>query len=343
MRRKSLNESHPRIVDQWHPTKNGSLTPNDVSKGMRKKVWWKCPKADDHEWQTMIYHKSSGNSKCPFCSGKKASVSNRLDLKFPRLRKEWDPINPPIRNFTYGSGKKVWWKCQKGHSWQSSICNRTLRNRGCPFCTFQKPSELNRFDIYAPGKLLREWNNKKNTKFPSGFSKGSKKKVWWICEEGHEWMASINKRMQKRGCPICQESHGEKAVRHWLDKNKMEYISQARLNPRKMWRYDFYLPDHRIAIEYDGIQHFEYVEWFDKKSQKPLEKRKSRDLSKTVFCFENGIYMIRISYLHVERIQEHLERAINKGSSQDWCLYFTGEEYKEQEEHIFTDIKIIEV
>lgn len=35
------------------------------------------------------------------------------------------------------------------------------------------------------------------------FSQGSVKKVWWVCSEGHEWVATIGSRTQGAGCPVC--------------------------------------------------------------------------------------------------------------------------------------------
>ena len=65
MAKKSLAETHPEVTIQWHPTLNGDLMPNDVSKGMNKKVWWKCDKGEDHEWKVGVYQRKY--SSCPYC------------------------------------------------------------------------------------------------------------------------------------------------------------------------------------------------------------------------------------------------------------------------------------
>ena len=57
----------PKIAEQWHPTKNGDFTPNDITPGSKKIVWWKCDKADDHEWTASILNRSRG-SGCPWCT-----------------------------------------------------------------------------------------------------------------------------------------------------------------------------------------------------------------------------------------------------------------------------------
>ena len=59
--------THPELANQWHPTKNGDLTPFDVGGGTNKKVWWKCDKGDDHEWITSASGRS-GKRGCPFCT-----------------------------------------------------------------------------------------------------------------------------------------------------------------------------------------------------------------------------------------------------------------------------------
>ena len=56
----SLAATHPHIAAQWHPTKNGTLTPEDIGHGSNKRVWWQNKQAvqpDGHprEWAVFIY------------------------------------------------------------------------------------------------------------------------------------------------------------------------------------------------------------------------------------------------------------------------------------------------
>ena len=44
----------PRVAKEWHPTKNGKLTPRDVVFGSARVVWWKCPEGRDHEWRVAV-------------------------------------------------------------------------------------------------------------------------------------------------------------------------------------------------------------------------------------------------------------------------------------------------
>ena len=126
----------PKIADEWHPTKNGELKPNKVTHGSDKKVWWLCPKG--HEYDSRISHRTGKiKSGCPQCSGRMVSSKNNLKFLFPKIAKEWHPTkNGELKpdEVTFGSGKKVWWLCSKGHSFENTINQRTSNKSGCPHC-----------------------------------------------------------------------------------------------------------------------------------------------------------------------------------------------------------------
>lgn len=129
----------PELINQWHPVKNGQSTPFDFTSGSRKKVYWKCDVANDHEWETSIFHRTNENevNSCPCCSGNKVVMSNCLSTTHPNLSKEWHPIkNGHLIPFDVicGSNKKVHWICRKGHEWKSTIAKRAIRGDGCKIC-----------------------------------------------------------------------------------------------------------------------------------------------------------------------------------------------------------------
>jgi len=211
---RSLAYLNPTVAGQWHPTRNGDLKPIDVYSSAKKKVWWKCPEADDHEWLASVNNRDFGRG-CPFCSGRKAAHSNCLSTLSPELSTEWHPSkngNLTPEMVTIGSRKKVWWKCPKGddHEWEYWIGDR-VQGDGCPICSGRKIVLSNCLTTLNP-ELASQWHPSKNdplTPFDVGQSVG--KKVWWKCPEGddHEWIASINNRAGGRDCPICS---GKKVV-----------------------------------------------------------------------------------------------------------------------------------
>ena len=133
----NLAFDYPNIAIEWHPKKNGDLTPNMFTSGSKKVVWWSCK--EGCEWQAQINSRTSGRG-CPYCSGNKVGFGNDLNSLSPEVASEWDyEKNHPKRpeEFTNGSNQKAWWVCSKGHSWEAAIGSRTGNGRGCPQCTNQ--------------------------------------------------------------------------------------------------------------------------------------------------------------------------------------------------------------
>ena len=200
---------NPELVEQWNFEKNGDLLPSMVACGSTKKVWWKCSKG--HEWKTSIYVRAKKGLGCPYCSNQKVLKGyNDLATLKPELVKEWDydknnklGIYPD--EVTCGSGKKVWWKCNKGHEWQTVINKRSIRKYGCPYCSNQRVlSGYNDLATINP-KLAQQWDYEKNRNLlPTMVAHHSNVRVWWKCSKGHEWQASISSRaVGDSGCPIC--------------------------------------------------------------------------------------------------------------------------------------------
>ncbi len=136
-----LKTVNPGLAQEWHPTKNKPLTPNQVWPNSHKKVWWVCSRG--HEWEARISNRNYG-SKCPFCnkSRSRASEENCLATIYPGLAEEWHPTkngNLTPKDVAPKSNKKVWWKCPMGHEWETLIVRRTTGSR-CPICRLSIPS-----------------------------------------------------------------------------------------------------------------------------------------------------------------------------------------------------------
>ena len=54
----NLEKINPKLSKQWHPSKNGNLTPSKITVGNNKKVWWQCSKG--HEWQAIVKSRAKG-------------------------------------------------------------------------------------------------------------------------------------------------------------------------------------------------------------------------------------------------------------------------------------------
>ena len=206
-----LAHLNPELASQWHPTRNGSVSPKDVTLFSCRKVWWKCAKG--HEWLSGVYSRSQG-SGCPYCTGRLLGEDFTLDKAYPEIAAQWHPgkngsLSP--KDLTPMSYKRAWWVCEKGHAYQARVYNRS-RGRGCPYCAGKAVCEENCLETVNPS-LASEWHPAKNGGLtPRDVTPGSAKVVWWICESGHEWKAQINGRNRGSGCPYCARQKSNEKI-----------------------------------------------------------------------------------------------------------------------------------
>ena len=275
---------NPELAKEWHPIKNGSLTPFDVSEYSNIKVWWKCPKGDDHEWISGVSQRSKGNG-CPICSGDKVVISNCLATLNPILSKEWHPTKngdfTPY-NVTENYSKKIWWKCDKGddHEWLSTVNNRS-QGKGCPICSNQKTVLSNCLETLNP-ELAKEWHPTKNDELtPFDVTEGTHRKVWWKCDKSddHEWISAVRDRSNGNGCPFCtltpqsrQELTISFELQQFFDINPKGFKTRIH---GKLWTIDIYIPELNLGIEFDGSY------WH--KDKRALDKLKTEKLKSDGF------------------------------------------------------------
>lgn len=193
------------LLRQWHPVKNGGLTPRELAYGSKRRVWWRCEKG--HEWQAMVYTRTGGGSGCPVCTGRRVQTGvNDLATVFPDLARQWHPSkNGPLTpsDVQPGSHRKVWWRCGKGHEWQAIIKSRSS-GCGCPVCTHRRIVPGDNDLATTRPDLAAQWHPARNGMLkPEDLAAGARKKVWWMCEKGHEWQAAVASRAGGAGCPVC--------------------------------------------------------------------------------------------------------------------------------------------
>lgn len=132
-------------------------------------------------------------------------------------------------------------------------------------------------------------------------------KIKIICEKHGEWTQTPNNHKNGNGCPVCLESKGERGIRVFLKKNKINFVSQYKFKNCKNLLplpFDFYLPDYNVCIEYNGMQHYKPIEYFGGESG--FKKRVVNDKIKKEYCHDNNILLITIKYN--EKIEKKLNR-----------------------------------
>ncbi len=211
-----------------------------------------------------------------------------LANKFPELVKEWHPTkNGDIKptEVSYGAGMKVWWQCSIGHEWLATPNKRTSDGTGCPYCSNKKVlCGFNDLATTNP-RLAKEWHPTKNGDLtPFDITEGSLKKVWWICDRGHEWQASLSNRSRNRNCALClkelKTSFPEQAIYFYIK----QYFSDAENanNTAIMMELDVYVPSIQVAVEYDGVYYHKSA------------GNKKREEKKNKACADANIQLIRV-------------------------------------------------
>ena len=145
-------------------------------------------------------------------------------------------------------------------------------------------------------------------------------------EHGMFWQTPSNHRTGQ-GCPICQESRNEKHISNLLNVLKYKFIKEKRFTETGNLEYDFYIPEDKVIIEYDGIQHFEPR--FGKSEyskQDNYNKLYATDNIKNDFVKSNkyGLRMIRIPHTLKEGTYDKLlENALKAGEKNE--INFMGD------------------
>jgi DNA-directed RNA polymerase subunit RPC12/RpoP len=295
-----LQSQYPELAKEWDYEKN-NLNPSQVVIGSPKHAAWKCSICGN-EWKTAIRHRTQRNSGCPKCAEPKRIISHRKAFLTKNgcitnslLLKEWDynKNDKQPTDMTKASNEKVWWVCSRcGYNYEAQINNRS-NGRGCPCCSNKVTVKgINDLATTHP-ELAKEWHPTKNgTITPFNVVHGCGKKVWWRCDLGHEYQATILHRSHGTNCPVCnsgrQTSFAEQAIYYYIKKIFPDAIGRYTDIFDNRMELDIYIPTIKTAIEYDGV--------FWHKSAKSVKNENI----KYGICQEHGIKLIRIREAQLE-------------------------------------------
>ena len=273
----NLAEVHPELVSEWSE-KNLLLTPDGITFGSNKKVWWKgtC----GHEWQASVKARSNGE-KCPICSGARVIAGiNDLQTTHPEIASEWSEKNLPLKpdEVNAKSRKNVWWRCGKcGNEWKSVI-NARVKGTVCPVCAEREVLAGYNDLATTDNQLLSEWDYEQNKLKPTEVSRTSAKRAWWKCRHGHSWSMKINERtILNKGCRICEQEYlslfPALAVSYYSNKKGLK----AELGSDRLLGVllETYIPSEKLAIESESAD-------------------ENIEIMKAYMCKQRGIRLIKL-------------------------------------------------
>ena len=280
----------------------------------KTKVCIICPKHGEF-WQTPSSH--LGGRGCPECK------KDKLHNQKVKSKEQFVIDSQKIHNNKYDYSKvnyvnnhtKVCIVCpEHGEFWQTPHSH--LSGDGCSKCS-KKHKYTTEEWIQLAKEIHGDTYDYSKVNYVSAH-----KKVCIICpEHGEFWQtpsAHVNSHM---GCPKFTSSRLEETIRLVLQENNIKYEEQKTYDWLKTYKgqlkLDFFLPEYNIAIECQGIQHFEQT-WFGgingkRKNYHLFENTIKRDLKKFNLCKEHNIKL----------------------------LYFTDVQRNEYPYNVITDIDII--
>ena len=277
-------------------------------KNIDEKVCIICP---DHGEFFQTPSKHLNGRGCQKCGG---SVKLSTE-EFIKRAKEVHGNNYDYSKVEYvNNNTKVCIICpDHGEFWQIPINH--LQGKGCRIC----------------GNLYKNMTNKKTT---AEFIEEARKihgdkydyskveyvncetKVCIICpKHGEFWQTPYKHTKVKHGCPFCSSSKMEISIKTLLQNNKIEFEEQKRFDWLGKQSLDFYLPQYNLAIECQGIQHFEPIEYFG--GVKTLENQIKRDKRKYLLCENNSIEILYYStlkkYCEINTLEKLIEEILKHG------------------------------
>lgn len=240
---------------------------------------------------------------CPYCYGnKKYTKEEILKISKEKWNNEYTILS---ENIEY-SKKAIIIHNKCGNTFEQRIYHHLIKG-GCKFCAGN-----NKHTIQSVQEKSDKIHNNEYTILskPNG-SKSNINILHKLC--GSTFIQKSGDHLSGRGCNCTHISKGERYIYDFLTNLNINVIKEKKFENCKYkhkLRFDFYLPDFNTCIEFDGIQHFEPINYFGGKPA--FEKQKIKDSIKNEYCIENDIQLIRFRYDNsFDKISDELKKILS--------------------------------
>lgn len=257
--------------------------------------------------QKTVGHLKFGCKKC----GKEISnqkQSRNKDEFIKKANEKWDEFYNYDKFIYILSSTKSIIICPIHGEFQQTP-NIHLRS-GCKKCGYEKLSNKMKMEY---NKFFNICNEKHNFKYDycESIYVNSRTKIKIKCPVHGYFNQNSQAHFSGSGCPSCNESRGELAIRNFLESKPVDYIREKQFDnclKTLPLPFDFYLPKYNLCIEFDGIQHFKPLIFFG--GENALEYRKNNDEIKNQYCMNNNINLLRISYKEIKNVENILKKEL---------------------------------
>lgn len=186
---------------------------------------------------------------------------------------------------------KIPWQCARGHTWEISLAavkgTKNKKGSWCPKCAPNAPVPESEYQEYAQlhsGSLIK-------------MAKYVTSPTIWCCRVHGEFSRTFS-NMKTTGtfCPICSTSLGEQRCKKAVEQLFKKEFKKVRLKEMrglggKPLELDLYNEDLKLAIEHQGVQHYQEKKYF---GLNRFARQSEHDQRKVAYCRSNGITLIQI-------------------------------------------------
>ncbi len=260
---------------------------------------------NDHYCETMWQTIQKGHG-CKTC----ASIIGGSKLKI-----KWEIIEEEFKkyNFELISDEKDYdncktdlkYICPNGHEGKVTWSG-FRRNHGCYECT---------------GSMWKKWEDIVKRYKERGYTLSSKEDDYegretlltYICPNNHKYTQSWHSFNAGKGCHYCRYK-SEGVCRDILE--ELLGVKFVKKRPRflKGLEYDLYNKDLKLAIEYNGLQHYEYNEHLHRGNIKNFTEQQERDAEKARLSEKNGIKLLivphKYSHMNKNSMKDYIENLL---------------------------------
>ena len=270
-----------------------------------------CRKHKEYFYQRPYGHLSGKG--CPKCANeRKSKKSTSTTEQFIKKAKKIHGERYSYDKTNYVNSKtKVVIICQKHGEFLQSPSDH-LKGKGCKKCGIEKTHAYSKLSFKDFNERMKILYKDKYICLEKDYQCYSKP-VRIYCKKCNTFFIKrVSKFLKGQGCPYCSKrvSKGEETIMSWLKQNRIYFNYQKTFSgckDKQLLRFDFYIPKYNVCIEYQGRQHFEIVEKFDK--DECFIQRQKRDELKRMFCKNNDIHLLEITYKEniLNRLKEFFE------------------------------------
>ena len=292
----------------------------DECRGVKAKYRWRC--ADGHEWDARLDNIVHGNNWCRICSlaaNAPARIANNLRSARELAASKGGEC---LATENFSVRVLVDWRCASGHEWRANFHNMRHQGSWCPTCANERRGITPRGIEDAHAIALDRGGKCLSTQYVN-----NTEHLEWECASGHTWEATYHNVADKGSwCPSCKlvsENLCDEVLRvmfpnHEFERHKRRLPWLLDRQGQKRSELDFWCKDLRLAIECQGRQHVQVVEFFHRRGEADLQDQIERDTRKKEQCEREGVCLIELPHTLFEgrSLYRYRRRAIARYLSQ---------------------------